>query len=60
MKKLCRKLRINFRKMKKRERLFSSEDFDIGKNFASWFVAICAAGLLIGFTYIVILIFNHK
>lgn len=58
MKKLCRKLRINFRKIKKRERLFSSEDFDIGKDFMSWFVAICAAALVVGFTYIVIFIFN--
>jgi len=59
MKKFCRKLRVNFRKMKKRERLFSSEDFDIGKSFVSWFVAFCAAGLVVGFTLLVILIARY-
>ena len=60
MKKLCRKLRINFRKMKKRERLFPEEYLDIGRNFLSWFVAFCAAVLVIGFVGILISISNHK
>mgnify|MGYP001015477891 CR=1 FL=1 len=60
MKKICRKLRINFLRMKKRERLFSDEYFDIGENFLSWFVVFCAAGLVIGFVYIMISICNHK